>query len=167
MDDDHHTNLQIPAPAFLRVPTVPGVSQEAGGGMPLFRSWQLGRRSPKNTPHPLSPQFQSKNYRGNTSPQAFKRTPRGLAVVALIGGTMSLGVLLSGCQTWEAVTTFFSGAGDAVVEAAPSALEEAATGNWMSAVVGLAVTAVVGGVLELKRRKRKRLRDEGIGDAQA
>jgi hypothetical protein len=87
-------------------------------------------------------------------------------LVATIGGTMSLGVL-SGCKTLEAVRVFFTGASKAVGDAAPEITEDALSGNWMSAAVGLGVTAIVGGVLELKRRKRKRLRDENNGDTPA
>lgn len=93
-------------------------------------------------------------------PQASRRNPRGLGRVRSWlsnGGTASLGAfLLSGCATWEAVGAFFSGAGKAVVDAAPEITEDALSGNWLPAAVGLGVTAIVGGALEAKRRRRKR-----------
>jgi len=70
------------------------------------------------------------------------------------GGLTGLGVfLLCGC---ELVQAFFFGAGQAAADAAPEITEDALSGNWLSAAVGLVVTAIVGGVLEVKRRKRKR-----------
>ena len=74
------------------------------------------------------------------------------------GMALAAGVLgfLAGCKTWEAVRAFFSGASEAVVEAAPELAEDALSGNWLPAAVGLGVTAIVGGALEVSRRRRKK-----------
>lgn len=67
--------------------------------------------------------------------------------------TASLGVfLLSGC---ELVQAFFHGAGEAVVEKVIPKVGEG-DGDWIATAVGGVTVAVVGGVLEVMRRRRKK-----------
>jgi len=68
-------------------------------------------------------------------------------------------LMLAGCAGSSEVA---GGAVDGVVDAAPKALEELATGNWGSAVVTIASAAAGGGLLAwLGLRKKKAKNAQG------
>ena len=65
-------------------------------------------------------------------------------------------LLLPGCAAAETVGSFFGGMFTGAAKAMPEVLPDAAGGNWIGSIIGLTTAAIIGGVLEVKRRKRKK-----------
>lgn len=83
-----------------------------------------------------------------------KRIPWWLGPLLMAAGAMW--VTLTGCAAFEEVAT---GAAIGVGAAAPAALEDLVSGNWVNALITLGVGAIAGGGgwLGLKKlRKKKR-----------
>lgn len=62
---------------------------------------------------------------------------------------------LFGCELLKPVGDFFGGFFTGAVEAAPAAVETAANGDWMNALIAVGSAGIVGGAAELARRKLK------------